>query len=135
MGTGNGDYISGNSDYGTGGNDVYFGTPGHNNSFVISLANLNNSSGLTNGVNADDVIYNFGGAGGWVSANNDFLALTGFSAGSTLAFSHFGESGGATNPDYQFYTVHDAASGDNYQIFINSVDGKLLGTGDYNFYT
>jgi hypothetical protein len=135
VGTDNGDRIAGTSVYGTGGNNVLFGTPGHNDSFVISLANLQSSSGLTNHINAADVIYDFSGAGGFVAGSpNDFLALTGFSAGSTLTFSHFGMVHGAVNDDYQFYTVHDEASNASYTIFINSPDGNKLVSGDYAFY-
>jgi hypothetical protein len=135
---GNGDGISGDSHnnilQGNGGNNGYYGSTG-NDTFVIAAHSLASSSGNTDGAPVQAVIYDFQGAGGWSVANNDFLALTGFGAGSTLTFSHFGgNADGSVNVHEQFYTVHSAATDANYTLFINSVDGSQLSAGDYNFY-
>lgn len=130
-GTSGGDML-----YGTGGNNAYYGSTG-NDSFVLSLSALQASAangGTSYGgtIAADAAILDFGGAGGWAASNNDFIALIGFSAGSTFTFDHYGTAGNTT----QFYTIHDAASGQNFEIYVHSTDGKLLSkaTGDVNFY-
>jgi len=96
-----------------------------NDAFVISLKSLE--------AGGSDVIYDFGGAGGWSATNNDFIAFTGFSAGS-----------GVTNivdstkvAGLAYYTIHDAATGDNFTVAIESTDGNHLAksTGDFNFYS
>lgn len=123
--------------YSTGGDPTYYGGAG-NDAFVISLATLKHSDGDTYGgtIKADAAILDFGGAGGWSATNNDFLALTGFSAGSTFTFTEYGKHGGAVDMTAQWYTIHDAASNTDYRIFIHSTDGHLLSkaTGDVNFY-
>lgn len=129
--------------YGTGaasGGQTYYGGAG-NDSFVISLASLQAAASTTgksyNGtIAADAAILDFGGAGGWSATNNDFLALVGFSAGSSITFDHYGKPGGVTDVTTQFYTIHDAASNTDYSIYIHSTDGKILSkaTGDLNFY-
>jgi len=142
IGTGNGDHIAGTSGndslYGTGGNDLYYGGAG-NDSFVISQSALAQSSSTTNGIAAQAVIYDFGGAGGWSSSNNDFVAFTGFGTiaqGSALQFDHYGylADGKTVDQTQQFYSIHDGLNGQNYEIFIHSVDGHKLVLGDYNFY-
>jgi len=96
-----------------------------NDAFVISLKSLE--------AGGSDVIYDFGGAGGWSATNNDFIAFTGFSAGS-----------GVTNivdstkvAGLAYYTLHDAASGQDFTVAIESTDGNHLAksTGDFNFYS
>lgn len=120
---------------GTGGNNTYYGGGG-NDSFLVSLASLQASTGSTyNGsIKADAAILDFGGAGGYSSGENDFLALTGFSAGSTLTFAHYGQTASGTDFTTQTYMVHDAATNVDYTIHIHSTNGKLLAAGDYNFY-
>jgi len=125
--------------YSTGGGETYYGGAG-NDSFVISLKSLQApaTDGLTyhDTIKADAAILDFGGAGGWSATNNDFLALTGFSAGSTFTFAKYGVHGSGVDVTSQFYTIHDAATNHDFTIFIHSTDGKLLskGTGDVNFY-
>lgn len=136
--TANDAHISGTSGNdkleGTGGNDLYYGGAG-NDTFIVTAASLAASTSVTNGIHAEAVIYDFGGAGGWSATNNDFLALEGFGAGSTLTFARYGgNADGSANTTYQYYTVHSASTGADYTIFVHSVDGKLLGAGDYNFY-
>jgi len=125
--------------YSTGGGETYFGGAG-NDSFVISLASL--QAAATDGktyndtIKADAAILDFGGAGGWSATNNDFLALTGFSSGSTFTFAKYGVHNGSTDLTAQFYTIHDAATNHDYTIYIHSTDSKQLAkaTGDVNFY-
>jgi hypothetical protein len=116
----------------TAGNPTFQGGAGQD-SFIIQAGALAQSSGLTNGIDADAVIFGFANAGGWAASNNDFVALTGFGAGSTMTFAHYGHVGGADDHTLQFYTVHDAASGADYALFIRSLDGQLLAAGDFNF--
>jgi len=117
------------------GNDYFFGGAG-NDTFKITAASLaHSSSAMDNGIQANDVIYDFSGAGGWAASNNDFLALTGFGAGSTLTFNHYGHNADTTeNSQLQYYTLHDTTTGNDYTIFIKSLNSKLLVTGDYAFY-
>ena len=76
----------------------------------------------------------FAGAGGTPAGDNDVLQLTGFGAGSTLAFSRYGGTwNGAIDPTVQYYTVHDTASGADYRLYVHSVDGQLLTASDYSF--
>ncbi|HZU62892.1 MAG TPA: hypothetical protein VFF98_04355 [Novosphingobium sp.] len=138
VGTGNGDHISGGSGNdtleGTGGNDIYYGGAG-NDTFIITASSLAASSGTTDNINALAVIFDFQGAGTWTSTNNDFLALTGFGAGSTLTFDHYGGTQtGALDVTQQYYTVHDTTTGNNYTIYIHSLDGSQIKAGDYAFY-
>jgi Ca2+-binding RTX toxin-like protein len=119
---------------GNGGGDMFYGGAG-NDAFVIKASDLRNGPSSVNSINATEVIYDFGGAGGWSSSNNDFIALTGFGAGSTISLSHYGiNADGSVNTNYQTYTVHDTATNSDAQIFVHSLNGKVLGTGDFNFY-
>lgn len=89
----------------------------------------------TSNINATDVIFDFSGAGGWAASNNDFIALVGFGAGSTITFAHYGNNADTTvNNHYQYYTVHDTTSGMDATIFVNSVNGVKLTAGDFAFY-
>jgi Ca2+-binding RTX toxin-like protein len=135
---GNGDRISGDGHnnilQGNGGNNKFYGAAG-NDTFIITAHSLASSSPTTDGGPAQAVIFDFQGAGTWSPSNNDFLALTGFGAGSTLTFSHYGgNADGSQNTHEQFYTVHSTATDANFALFINSVDGAKLAPGDYNFY-
>ncbi len=113
-----------------GGNNSFYGGGG-SDTFVIQAQALANSvGGTTHGIKgADAVIMDFSGAGGTPAGDNDMLWLSGFGAGSTLAFDHYG--GG--DPTVQFYTVHDAASGADYHLYIHSLDGQQLTASDYGF--
>lgn len=134
---GNGDDVAGDGQndilQGNGGNDTYFGGAG-NDTFVITQNSLADSVGPTQGAPDQAVIFDFQGAGAWSKTSNDFLALEGFGAGSTLTFLHYGMSGGVVDDTLQTYDVHSSTTGKDYQIFIHSVDGSLLGNGDYAFY-
>jgi hypothetical protein len=127
-GTSGGDALGSNV-----GNTVFFGGAG-NDAFIIKASAIESSStaATTNGYHAQDVIYDFGGAGGWSATDNDFLSLRGFGAGSTLtlASSHALDDGSAA----QYYTIHNATSGVDSTLFIHSMNGKTLQLGDYNFY-
>ncbi len=137
---GNGDRIAGDAHnnilQGNGGDNIYYGGAG-NDTFIITADSLMKSTGPTDNIHASAVIFDFSDAGGWSAHNNDFLALEGFGAGSTLTFLRFGGNpDGSPNDTYQYYTVHDTGTGNNYAIFIHSLDGSLLtqSGGDYNFY-
>ncbi len=94
-------------------------------SFSLKLSDLSaTASGVQRAYSA------FGGAGGWFASDNDFLALSGFSAGSTFTWDH----DDPTNAKIGTYRVHDAASGHDYLISIQSTDGAHLKAGDFNFY-
>jgi Ca2+-binding RTX toxin-like protein len=134
---GNGDDIAGDGSndilQGNGGNDTYYGGAG-DDTFKVTQASLENSVGPTQGGPASAVIFDFQGAGHFSATSNDFLSLDGFGAGSTLTFLRYGDSGGSVDNTQQYYDVHSATTGNDYTIFIHSVDGSLLGHGDYNFY-
>lgn len=140
VGTANGDKIAGTTGNdrlsATGGNNTFYGNSGNDGFIIQAKALANSTGGLTNGIAADTVIYDFGGAGGWVKTDNDFLALTGFGAGSTFTFDHYGSppGGGGVDTTLQFYTIHDTTTGNDYTLFIHSLDGKLLIAGDYKFF-
>ncbi|MEH3045540.1 hypothetical protein [Sphingomonas adhaesiva] len=78
-------------------------------------------------------ITDFGGAGGYSSTNNDFLALSGFGKASTLTLvdTHASGTPGALLLQY---ALTDSNTGAVFNILINSVNGKTLGQGDYAFY-
>lgn len=136
FGTDGRDKISGDSGKNTlsglGGVDALYGGAG-NDTFIIRLSDF--VATKDGGPKVQDYIYDFGGAGGWSSSNNDFLALTGFGAGSTIT-----KSGNANNPDgsvnaqTQYYTIHSTTTGEDYTIFIKSLNSKELVKGDFNFY-
>jgi hypothetical protein len=132
-----GDRIAGGSDGGalssTAGNAQFQGGAGQD-AFIIQAGALAQSCGLTNGIDADTVIFGFSNAGVWSATNNDFVSFTGFGAGSTLTFDHYGKPGGVTDTTLQFYTVHDTTSGNDYTIYIRSLNGNQLATGDYHFF-
>ena len=135
---GNGDKLSGDGHnnilQGNGGNNTFYGSAG-NDTFIITADSLASSSIGTDGGPTQGVIFDFQGAGAWSSTSNDFLALTGFGAGSTLTFLHYGgNADGSQNIHEQFYIVHSTAADANYILFINSVNGAQLAAGDYNFY-
>uniref|UniRef100_B0SXN1 Hemolysin-type calcium-binding region n=1 Tax=Caulobacter sp. (strain K31) TaxID=366602 RepID=B0SXN1_CAUSK len=115
---------------GTSGGDVFLPGAGTNymlgkagnDAFVVRLADLESG--------AKNTIYDFGGAGGYTAGNNDFLALTGFSAGGSLV----GVQDSSVVANLAYYTFHDNASGHDFIIAITSTNGKHLAAGDFNFY-
>lgn len=117
-GAGN-DYINGHA----GDNHLYGGAG--NDTFVISLKDL--EAGATN------YIQDFAGAGGYNAGANDFLALTGFSAGSTMTATtiHAPDAHGYV---LITYTLHDAATNADYTFLLNSLSTKVLGAGDFQWY-
>ncbi len=128
-GTGGNDKLQGN-----GGGDVYYGGAG-NDTFIIKAADLILGPASVSNIHATDVIFDFGGAGGWAGSNNDFIALVGFGAGSTATFSHYGNNADTTvNTKFQFYTVHDTTTNTDSTIFVNSLNGMKLVAGDFAFY-
>jgi hypothetical protein len=133
IGTDGNDKLSGTSSgdiiQGFGGVDAMYGKAG-NDAFVIRLSDFDPATKV------QDVIYDFGGAGGWSASNNDFISLLGFGAGSTMTFQKYGKVDGVEHTDLQYYTIHSTDTGLDYTIFVHSLDGKLLSNvkGDYNFY-
>lgn len=107
--------------YGGKGTDHLYGGLG-NDTFKIKLTDLQAGAYTT--------IYDFGGAGGYQAANNDFLALVGFSSGSTLSVL----KDSTVNPGLTYYTIHDQASNTDFTIAVKSLNGTHVSTGDYNFY-
>ncbi len=133
QGTDGQDFISGTGGHdilqGNGGGDVYYGGGG-NDAFVVKASDLINGPTSVNNIQATDVFYDFGGAGGWSSSNNDFIAFEHFGKGSTLNFLHYGGS----DVHLQYYAIHDTATNTDSTIFIHSLNGAKLVLGDYNFY-
>lgn len=84
---------------------------------------------------ADQYAYiaDFQGAGGYSATNNDFLAFSGFGAGTHLDLVHTGVSGTPGAALY-YYTITDGVTGAVVNFEINSVNGRALGAGDYAFY-
>ena len=78
-------------------------------------------------------ITDFTGGGGHSGGDNDFIAFTGFGAGSWLTLTHTGTSGTSGATIY-YYAIHDGVTGDIVNIEINSLSGAALGAGDYAFY-
>lgn len=140
-GTSGSDHIGGTNGgealAGGGGVDYLYGSDG-NDAFVIRLsdldASLNSNTGL--GGQAQDVIYDFNGAGTYEAGNNDFLYLKGFGEGSTITFIGYGynDSNPDGDPTAQFYSIHSTLTGQDYIISIGSNNGNQLVLGDYNFY-
>ena len=115
----------------------YYGSAG-NDTFIISaktteLAHEGASKGFT-----DQAFYaaDFGGAGGWSSSNNDFLAFSGFGAGShiDLVSSKDNHSVNAPTAVLYYYTITDGVTGEVHNFMVNSTNGHALAKGDYNFY-
>ncbi|MFC0685474.1 hypothetical protein [Novosphingobium clariflavum] len=137
VGTAGSDRISGTDEgdaiFGGKGVDYLYGGAG-NDCFVINLYDMDPSlsSNARLGAQTQDVIYDFYGAGGWEGGgNNDFIYLANFGAGSTLTFAGYGTDGTTHS---QYYIIHSATTGLDYTIAIGSMNGKLLGAGDFNFY-
>jgi Ca2+-binding RTX toxin-like protein len=110
--------------------DYYYGGTG-NDTFILKESAFVQASGV------QAVIYDFGGAGGWSATNNDFIALEGFGAGSTITLDHVGHADAATTAEgatLLYYDIHAANNGQTYEILVKSMDGHNLAAGDYNFY-
>jgi Ca2+-binding RTX toxin-like protein len=138
QGTSASDRIAGNGGdnklQGNGGGDIFYGGTG-NDTFIIKASDLHSGPSTVGNIGATDVIFDFGGAGGWAGSNNDFIALVGFGAGSTATFSHYGANADMTaNNSYQYYTVHDTTTGTDTTIFVHSLNGNKLLAGDFAFY-
>lgn len=73
-------------------------------------------------------ITDFQGAG---EVGGDFISLSGFQAG-TLQLERVGVSGTSGAMLY-YYSVQNA-EGQTYNFLVNSLTGKELGAGDFNFY-
>ena len=137
-GTSGSDHISGTAgtDHirGSGGVDYLYGGAG-NDAFIFAETDFNPGLGA-NGV--QDYVYDFGGAGGYTAGNNDFLAFTGFGAGSTLTFDAARSAQAAAyhggDATLQYYTIHSGHTGNDYALFVHSVDAKVVIAGDYAFY-
>lgn len=125
--------------YSTGGNATYYGGAG-SDTFVITQASLLKSDPTTNGYTAEAVIYDFANAGiAWTATNSDFIRLVGFGTsaqGTTLTFDHYGDADGThtVDPTRQYYTIHNGVTGQDFEIYVHSLNGSTLVLGDYNFY-
>lgn len=114
----------------------YFGGAG-NDTFILSSKMAHQADAYegasTKFSNQFAYIADFGGAGGWSGTNNDFIALTGWGAGSHIDLVKSGASGtpGAT---LYYYTITDGVTHEVFNFMINSLNGKALGKGDFNFY-
>ncbi|MFC3215571.1 MULTISPECIES: hypothetical protein [Novosphingobium] len=135
------DFLGGTSgkDAIAGGKDVdYMYGGGGSDAFVIRLSDMNADLASTTGSisNAQDVIWDFHGAGVYEAGNNDFLYLDGFGSGSTLTFVGYGKN--SENPDgdttAHFYSIHSTNTGLDYIIAVGSINSNQLVLGDYNFY-
>ena len=109
----------------------YYGGAG-NDTFILA-AKFANSAGAHQGQStafADQFAYitDFQGAG---QVGGDFIALSGFKAG-TLQLEHTGVSNTA-GAALDYYSVQDL-NGHTLNFEINSLSGKALGAGDFNFY-
>jgi hypothetical protein len=114
-----------NQYYGGGGNDAFM----INAKFAVQ-------SGAHEGQSLDfgdqfAYITDFGGAGGWSASNNDFIKFVGFDS-STLTLEHVGAS--ATPGAALYYYSVATTGGDVFNFVVNSLNGKQLGAGDFNFY-
>ena len=115
----------------------YYGSAGNDTSIISAktteLAHEGASKGFT-----DQAFYaaDFGGAGGWSSSNNDFLAFSGFGAGShiDLVSSKDNHSVNAPTAVLYYYTITDGVTGEVHNFMVNSTNGHALAKGDYNFY-
>lgn len=132
-GSGN-DRLQGNAAF-----NQFYGGAG-NDTFILSskAAYTGGGTGAPQGesnVFANQFAYltDFGGAGGFAASNNDFLAFSGFGAGSTLTLVDNSPSPTAGARLLQ-YTLTDSATGAQFNVLINSVNGKELTTADYAFY-
>jgi Ca2+-binding RTX toxin-like protein len=119
-GAGN-DLITGGS-----GQDALYGGTG-NDTFVIKLKDFTAA-----GTNSK-VIYDFSGAGGWNATNNDFIALTGFGAGSTLTLI----KDSTASAGLSYYNIHSTLTGQDYLISVHNANNSFthLAKGDFNFYS
>jgi len=112
----------------------YYGGAG-SDTFVISAKFSDQAHQGVSLAFADQYAYvaDFQGAGGWSATNNDFLAFSGFGAGSHIDLTHTGASGtsGAT---LYYYTITDGVSGAVVNFVINSLNGNALTASDYAFY-
>lgn len=137
VGTAGSDRISGTSgdDRLSGGKgvDYLYGGAG-NDTFIFKLSDFDAALHAA----PQDYVYDFGGAGCWATCNNDFLAFVNFGAGSTLTYdaekSALAQSHNGGDPTLQYYTIHSANTGLDYELFVHSTNGKLLGASDYAFY-
>ena len=113
--------------------DYLYGSAG-NDAFLFRLSDFD----ATLGHAVQDYVQDFGGAGGWVVGNNDFLTFLGFGAGSTLtldaARTAHAQSLLGGDPTLQYYIIHSATTGQDFEIFIHSTNGHTLVAGDYAFY-
>lgn len=113
--------------YGGGGNDTFLFK-------ASSFSNDDAASGI------DVRLYDFHGAGGWAAGEQDFLAFSGFGAGSSISLNTslgnngIADDGGAAGTLY-YYTLHDTATGNDYTLLIKSINDKALASGDFNFYS
>ncbi len=95
---------------------------GGKDTFIVSLNALKAGAAVT--------VFDFGGAGGYAASDNDFMAFTGFSAGSWIS----SVTDSKVDSHLAYYTLHDNLSGLEFTVAIRSTNGHHLGAGDFNFY-
>jgi beta-glucanase (GH16 family) len=91
---------------------------------------INRSELSTADAGAQVIISKFDGGGVWRAADNDWLSLVGFSAGSSIRW--VDDTSGANK--YGVYDIHDADLNHDFLVEIQSTDGHHLNAGDYQFY-
>ena len=115
----------------------YYGSAG-NDTFIISAKTTNLAHEGASKTFTDQAFYatDFGGAGGYSSSNNDFLAFSGFGVGSHIDLVSSKANGSVNAPAalLLYYTITDGVTGDVHNFMVNSTNGHLLAKGDYNFY-
>lgn len=119
---------------GNSGSNKFYGGDGSDTFIVSAKGAAMASQGASLDFDDQFCYFNdFQGAGGWSATNNDFIAFSGFGAGSYITLTHTGDSGTAGASLY-YYTITDGVSGDVVNFVVNSINGKALGAGDYAFY-
>ena len=131
-GTTGGDKLQGAATF-----NQYYGSAG-NDTFIISAktTNLAHEGATTTFTDQAFYITDYGGAGGWSSSNNDFIAFSGFGAGThiDLVKTSLNHSVNAPNAVLCYYTITDGVTGDVHNFMVNSTNGHVLGAGDFAFY-
>ena len=116
------------------GHDKYYGGDGSDTFILSAKSAALGHQGASLGFD-DQFAYmaDFQGAGSYSATNNDFLAFSGFGAGSHIDLVHTGTSGSVGAVLY-YYTITDGVSGAVVNFAINSTNGHALSAGDYAFY-
>ncbi|MCK2055586.1 hypothetical protein [Methylobacterium sp. 37f] len=126
-GSGN-DQLQGHADF-----NQYYGGAG-NDTFVLAA-----KFGQETEVASKDFgtlatyITDFRGAGGPGAGEQDFINLSGFGSDAKLDLLGAGAET-ASGAKVYYYSIFNSDTGDYYNFAVNSLNGKALDTGDFNFY-